>query len=87
MRKIILLFFCLASFNASAVEKNTTFSKEIFNKAQFEGKIVVINSWNKYCMTCSKQVKILNKAEKEFKDIVFLSYEQKKKRYSRIFKN
>ena len=77
MRKIILLFFCLASFNASAVEKNTTFSKEIFNKAQFEGKIVVINSWNKYCMTCSKQVKILNKAEKEFKDIVFLSYEQK----------
>ena len=78
MKKIILLIFCLVSFNASAVEKNTTFSKEIFNKAQSEGKIVVINSWNKYCMTCSKQVKILNKAEKEFKDIVFLSYEQKK---------
>jgi len=79
MRKIILLFFCLVSFNVSAVEKNTTFSKEIFNKAQSEGKIVVINSWNKYCTTCSKQAKILNKAEKEFKDIVFLSYEQKKR--------
>jgi len=86
MRKIILLFFCLASFNVSAVEKNTTFSKEIFNKAQSEGKIVVINSWNKYCTTCSKQAKILNKAEKEFKDIVFLSYEQKKRDIAEFLK-
>jgi len=86
MRKIILLFFCLASLNVSAVEKNTTFSKEIFNKSQSEGKIVVINSWNKYCTTCSKQAKILNKAEKEFKDIVFLSYEQKKRDIAEFLK-
>ena len=66
MKKIILLIFCLVSFNANAVEKKTTFSKEIFNKAQLEGKTVVINSWNKYCTTCAKQVQILNKAEKEF---------------------
>jgi thiol-disulfide isomerase/thioredoxin len=86
MRKIILLFFCLVSFNASAVEKNTTFSKEIFNKSQSEGKIVVINSWNKYCSTCTKQIKTLDKAEKEFKDIIFLSYDQKNKDIAEFLK-
>ena len=86
MKKIILLIFCLVSFNANAVEKKTTFSKEIFNKAQLEGKTVVINSWNKYCTTCAKQVQILNKAEKEFKDIIFLSYEQKNKDIAEFLK-
>jgi len=86
MKKIILLIFCLVSFNANAVEKKTTFSKEIFNKAQLEGKTVVINSWNKYCITCAKQVQILNKAEKEFKDIIFLSYEQKNKDIAEFLK-
>ena len=31
-----------------------------------------------WCGTCSKQTKILDQAEKEFKDIIFLSYEQSK---------
>ena len=76
MKKIFVLIFTLISFNCFAVEKSTTFSKEIFNKAQLEGKTVVINSWNKSCFTCKKQTKILDQAEKEFKDILFLSYEQ-----------
>jgi len=76
MKKIFVLIFTLISFNCFAVEKSTTFSKEIFNKAQLEGKTVVINSWNKSCGTCAQQTKILNEAEKEFKDILFLSYEQ-----------
>jgi thiol-disulfide isomerase/thioredoxin len=79
MKKIILLVFCLVCFNASALEKKTTFSKELFNKAKSDGKIIVIHSWNKFCGSCSKQAKILKKAEKEFKDIVFFSYEQKNK--------
>jgi len=78
MKKIIIIIFTLISFNCFAVEKNTTFTKEIFNKAQLEGKIVVINSWNKTCYTCAKQVKILNEAEKEFTNILFLSFEQQK---------
>ena len=77
MKKIIIIIFTLISFNCFAVEKNTTFTKEIFNKAQLEGKIVVINSWNKTCYTCAKQV-ILNEAEKEFTNILFLSFEQQK---------
>ena len=78
MKKIFIILFTLISFNAFAVDKSTTFSNEVFEKAQAEGKIVVINSWNKTCYTCGKQVKILNEAEKEFPDILFLSFEQTK---------
>ena len=76
MKKIITILFTLISFNCFAVEKTTTFTLEKFNKAQLDGKIVVINSWNESCSTCARQVKILNEAEKEFTDILFLSFEQ-----------
>ena len=86
MKKILILIFCLISFNSYAVEKTTTFNHKIFKKAQEEGKTVVINSWNKYCFTCKKQIKILDKAEKEFKDVLFLSYEQKNKDIAEFLK-
>jgi len=76
MKKIFILLFTLTSFNCLAVDKSTTFSIEIFNKAQAEGKTVVVNSWNKTCYSCGKQVKILNEIEKEFSNILFLSFEQ-----------
>ena len=76
MKKLLIIIFTLFSFNSFAVDKSTTFTNEIFKKAQAEGKTIVINSWNKTCYTCGKQVKILNEAEKEFKDILFLSFEQ-----------
>jgi len=78
MKKIFILIFTLISLNCFAVEKSTTFTKEVFDKAQSEGKIVVINSWNKFCTTCKKQVNILYQAEKEFNDVLFLSFEQNK---------
>ena len=79
MKKIFIILFFFISSNSLSLEKATTFNKEIFKKAQSDGKTVVINSWNKYCGTCAKQVKILNKAKEEFKNILFLSYEQKNK--------
>ena len=78
MKKIFIIIFTLISFNSFAVEKNTTFNNEIFQKAQLDGKIVVINSWNETCTTCKVQIKILDQAEKEFTDILFLSFEQEK---------
>ena len=78
MKKIFIIIFTLISFKCVAVDKTTTFTKEIFNKAQSEGKIVVVNSWNKFCYTCKKQTKILDQAKNEFKDVLFLSFEQKK---------
>ena len=78
MKKIFIIIFTLLSFNTFAVDKSTTFNNEIFEKAQLDGKIVVINSWNETCTTCKAQIKILNQAEKEFEDILFLSFEQEK---------
>ena len=78
MRRIFItlfLFFCLS---ANAVEKKTNFSDKVFESAKASGKTVVINSYEIWCGTCNKQTKILNQAEKEFKDIIFFSYEQSK---------
>ena len=78
MKKIFITLFLFVCLSANAVEKKTNFSIEIFEKAKASGKTIVINSYEVWCGTCSKQTKILNQAEKEFKDIVFLSYEQSK---------
>jgi len=78
MKKFLLLLFIITCFSASAVEKKTNFSTEIFEKAKTDGRPIVINSYEVWCGTCGVQTKILDQAEKEFKDIVFLSYEQSK---------
>ncbi len=79
MKRIFILIFTLISFNCVAVEKITTFTKEIFNKAQSEGKIVVVSSWTKYCSSCASQMKVLDKAKNEFDNIEFLTFEIKNK--------
>ena len=78
MKKILVIIFILIPFHSLSIEKKTTFTLEKFKKAQEDGKVVVINSWNKSCSTCAKQVKILNEAEEKFKNMVFLSFEQNK---------
>ena len=78
MKKILILFFTIFCFSASAVEKKTNFSIEIFEKAKANGKTIVINSYNISCTTCAKQTKILDQAQKEFEEIIFFSYDQNK---------
>ena len=82
MKKILIFFFCILSFSAVAMEKNTTFNKDIFTKAQSEGKIVVVSSWVKYCSSCASQMKILQNAEKDFKNIQYLAFDVKNKEIS-----
>ena len=55
------------------MEKKTTFNKELFNKAQSEGKVVIVSSWIKYCSSCASQMKVLNTAKNngELSDIKF----------------
>jgi len=76
MKKILIIIFALFAIKAFAVDKSTTFNNDIFKQAQLEGKTVVINSWEKSCTTCKRQIKILDQAQKEFEDIIFLSFEQ-----------
>ena len=85
MKKLFVLIFVIISFNSfadcgnehsSRLAKTTTFTNEIFQKAQLEGKVVVINSWNKSCSTCAKQKKVLEQAKKDFPEVIFLTYDQ-----------
>ena len=78
LKKLYIIFFVLISFDLLAVEKKTNFTLEKFTEAKKTGKTIVINSWNKYCGTCAKQVKILKQAEKDFPNALFLYYEQNK---------
>ena len=78
MKNLLILIIVFFGINSHVISKETTFSNVIFKNAQLEGKTVVINSWNKTCTTCAKQIKILDQAKNDFKDIVFLSFEQTK---------
>ena len=78
MKNILIFILIFFSFNSIATSKETTFTNEIFEKSQLDGKTVVIHSWNKTCVTCARQVKILDQAKKDFKDVIFLSFEQTK---------
>ena len=73
IKKILILTICIFAFNVNAMEKKTTFDQELFNKAQSEGKVIVISSWIEYCSSCAKQMKILQTAknEGELSDIKF----------------
>ena len=83
-KKILILSiiqFFIINFSI-ALEKETTFSKELFDKAQSEGKVVVVSSWIKYCSSCASQMKVLKKAKNDgklldikFKNIEYFSFD------------
>ena len=76
--KILAFFILLISTSSFAGEYETNFNIEKFKFAQNNGKIVVIHSWNKSCSTCAKQKPILEKAKKDFENIIFMNFEQTK---------
>jgi len=78
MKNILIFILLIFSLNSIAISKETTFTDEVFQKSQLDGKTVVIHSWNKTCVTCAEQVEILKQAEQDFKDVIFLSFEQTK---------
>ena len=84
MKNFFIFIFCIFAFSASALEKKTTFSKELFDKAQSEGKVVVVSSWLKYCSSCASQMKVLNKAKNEFDNIEYFTFEVKNKEISNL---
>ena len=85
MKKILILFFCVFAFNSSAMEKETTFNKKLFNQAQNDGKVVIISSWIKYCSSCASQMKILNKAKNEFDNIEYFTFDVTNKEIAKLF--
>ena len=84
MRRFFILIFCIFAFSANSLEKKSNFNKELFNKAQSEGKLVVVSSWTKYCSSCASQMKVLDKAKNEFDNIEFLTFEIKNKEIANL---
>ena len=84
MNKILIIILCLFTFNVSAMEKKTTFNTDLFNKAQSEGKVVVVSSWIKYCTSCASQMKVLNKAKNEFKNIEYFTFDVRNKEIAKF---
>ena len=85
MKKILTFCFLLFAFNVNAMEKETTFKKELFDKAQSEGKVVVVSSWIKYCMSCASQMKVLQKAKNDFKNIEYFAFDVTNKEIANFF--
>jgi len=75
MKKILVFIFCIFAFSANSGEKKTTFDKNLFDKAQADGKIVVVSSWIKYCTSCASQMKVLDNAKNDFENIEYFKFE------------
>ena len=83
MKKILLFIFCLIALSANA--KETTFNKELFDKAQSDGKVVIVSSWIKYCTSCASQMKVLDKAKNDFKNIEYFKFDVRNKEIADLF--
>ena len=75
MKKIFILLLIILPFNLAVAEKQTTFDNVIFNKAQSDGKTVVVSSWIKYCTSCASQMKALKDVEKDFDNLIYLTFD------------
>ncbi|MDA9084865.1 thioredoxin family protein [Candidatus Pelagibacter sp.] len=82
MKKFFIFIICIFAFSVNADEKKTTFNKELFYKAQSDGKVVIVSSWIKYCSSCASQMKVLNKAKNEFDNIEYFTFDVKNKEIS-----
>ena len=85
MRKILLFVLLTLALNANAMEKETTFNQELFQKAQSDGKIVIVSSWIKYCTSCASQMKILNKAKNDFENIEYITFDVTNEEIAKLF--
>ena len=75
MKKILVLLLIIFPLNFAAAEKQTTFDNDVFNKAQSDGKTVVVSSWIKYCTSCASQMKALKDVEKDFDNLIYLTFD------------
>ena len=84
-KKTLILLFILLPLNSFALDKKTTFNEKLFKNAQLEGKVVVVSSWIKYCSSCASQMKVLNKANKEFDNVEYFAFDVTNKEISNLF--
>ena len=85
MKKFLIFICFVLTFSTKAIGKETTYSKELFNKALSEGKVVVVSSWIKYCSSCAGQMKVLKKAKNDFDNMEYFAFDVTNKEIAQFF--
>ena len=85
MKKFLVFICFVLTFSTKAIGKETTYSKELFNKALSEGKVVVVSSWIKYCTSCASQMKVLEKAKNDFDNMEYFAFDVTNKEIAKFF--
>ena len=85
MKKFFLLILIIFPINFAIAEKQTTFDNDVFDKAQSDGKTVVVSSWIKYCSSCAGQMEVLKKAKKDFDNMEYFAFDVTNKEIAQFF--
>ena len=85
MRKFLVFICFILAFTTKGITKETTYTKELFDKALSDGKVVVVSSWVKYCTSCSSQMKVLDKAKNDFDNIEYFKFDVTNKEIAKFF--
>ena len=75
MKKFLLFICLLLAVSNKTIAKETTYNKDLFDKALSDGKVVVVSSWIKYCTSCASQMKVLNKIKKDFDNVEYFTFD------------
>ncbi len=85
MKKLLVFICFVLAFNTNVIGKETTYSKELFDKALSEGKVVVVSSWIKYCTSCASQMKVLEKAKNDFDNMEYFAFDVANEEIAQFF--
>ena len=85
MKRFLVLICFVLTFSTKAIGKETTYSKELFDKAISEGKVVVVSSWIKYCSSCAGQMEVLKKAKNDFENMEYFAFDVANKEIAKFF--
>ena len=85
MKKILIFIYFLLVFTSNSIGKETTYDKQLFDKALSEGKVVVVSSWIKYCSSCAGQMEVLKKAKKDFENMEYFAFDVTNKDIAQFF--
>ena len=85
MKKFLIFIYFVLALTSNATGKETTYDKQLFDKAISEGKVVVVSSWIKYCSSCASQMEVLKKAKKDFDNMEYFAFDVTNKEIAQFF--
>ena len=85
MKKFLIFICFVLALTSKATSKETTYDKQLFDKALSQGKVVVVSSWIKYCSSCAGQMEVLKKAKKDFENMEYFAFDVTNKEIAQFF--